>query len=263
MNILNIDLDFFLYGRKANYKRPRNEIDIEPWSKKKVIDFLEIELGLSKKRKVLGCCLNHHHEVYFKWKKLIEMNLLNTPFNIYHIDAHSDLGNNDPIWKKLTSKIVKLPLKERVLACKDDLTCNNYLSIAIANRWLNSLIFIKNENWYIDLAPYLLTEKSFEDYKNYNRKISSCDFELEIKYLDYNLYHEDFYSVAKSVGEPIIPFKIIDIKKLKGIYNKTKWDYIYLANSPDYTPESADYLMEVIKEYIDLPKYKNLAGFSQ
>ena len=113
MNILDIDLDFFLDGRE-NFATDSGDVRadrLNPWEKERVINFIENELRLSTEIKVPGCGVTSHHEVYFELKKLIEGSHLTTPFDVYHIDAHADMGLGDSSWgKKGRYPLLGLPM---------------------------------------------------------------------------------------------------------------------------------------------------------
>lgn len=135
---------------------------------------------------------------------------------------------------------------------KTDIGIGDYLLYAIAFRWLDRLTYCANPNddkddydWdilkefkekYIDDKPVLQTiQLAYNDKMNTPFKNSS-DEEKE-EYL------------SNAIKEPEVPFEIIpNIKDVK--YNGN-FDYITVAQSPNYTPESVDYILEILSEYID------------
>ena len=50
------------------------------------------------------------------------------------------------------------------------------------------------------------------------------------------------------VKEPEVPFTIIPT--IEGVNYNGDFDFVLLAQSPNYTPESADFIMDVFREYI-------------
>ena len=107
MNILDIDLDFFQFGRMQlvpNNTTSRPSIDrVQPWSIESTVEFLEKRCHLNKKNKVKGYIVEQHHELFFLWKQMIEKGQLNAPFSVFHIDAHADLGLGDCSWTYILS----------------------------------------------------------------------------------------------------------------------------------------------------------------
>jgi len=51
------------------------------------------------------------------------------------------------------------------------------------------------------------------------------------------------------VKEPEIPFLIIPT--IEDVKYNGDFDFIVMAQSPNYTPASADYIMDVLREYIE------------
>lgn len=50
------------------------------------------------------------------------------------------------------------------------------------------------------------------------------------------------------VCEPEVPFTIIPTHE--GVCYEGDFDFIVMAQSPNYTPESADFIMDIVREYI-------------
>ena len=99
MRILDIDMDFFL--ENIENWNPFNNDRVEddqnkPWNEKDVRHFLEFNCGLNSQNLIYSRIVKEHREAYFFWRELIQESMLKTPFEIVHIDAHSDLGGG--IW---------------------------------------------------------------------------------------------------------------------------------------------------------------------
>jgi len=261
MNILNLDLDFFLhetvYHTEDSYNT-RAE-DLPPWDKLEVINFLENVLGLSKSKKIPGFIVESHHEVFNIWKKLYLQNNLNIPFNVIHIDAHADLGLGDSSWTYLLKNLLKFPWNQRIspkFGGNDGVSCGNYLSFAIANRWIKRLFFIVNEQWYDDIPPQLLTTESFYYWSNTTVRRGNHDLEIQLRSITESginkiLYSQKkFHDVALDIFEPKVPLAIRTLESIQNDFMSTEWQYIFLAKSPGYTPSTADYLIDEISEYI-------------
>ncbi len=165
MQILDIDLDFFQDGRfmflaDDEGKRVSAE-EARPWKKEKVITFLENNCGLKMQQKIKGKIFTHHHEVFYELRELIKRCKLKIPFELNHIDAHADLGMGDASWAYIMGELIHKPLIERSdpkQECYYGLGFTNYLSFAIANRWIKELNFIINEQWHDDIPRSFLAE---------------------------------------------------------------------------------------------------------
>ena len=94
MRVLDIDMDFFL-SRTCPFApegcRP-DDACAEPWSEEKVRAYLENNLALSHARRIPGRTGVTHDEAALYWRELAREGRLAVPFEITHVDAHSDLG---------------------------------------------------------------------------------------------------------------------------------------------------------------------------
>ena len=92
MNILDIDLDFFLRERYTDNTEIGRRLNIEDypiWEEEEVISFLENNCGLNTKSPIKGKIFERHHELLYY---IMENGL--TDINLYHIDAHEDIHQN-------------------------------------------------------------------------------------------------------------------------------------------------------------------------
>jgi len=252
MQILDIDLDFFQDGRfmylaDDEDKRVSAE-EALPWKEEKVTAFLETSCCLSKKQKIRGKRFTHHHEVFFELRELIKRCELEIPFELNHIDAHADLGMGDASWAYLMGELLHKPLSERSEPTQGGyigLGFTNYLSFAIANRWINELNFIINEQWHDDIPRSFLVENdipSMMSFGSYNLTIQLKKYtKAQIKDLSYR-------QKCDPIGyEPKLPFNIIPYD---GFKLDSPCDFLFLSQSPGYTSKGTDALMDVISEYI-------------
>lgn len=53
---------------------------------------------------------------------------------------------------------------------------------------------------------------------------------------------------SKKPQEPKISLQIIP--KIEQVQNDKQFDFISVAQSPNYTPKNADYILDIVKEYI-------------
>ena len=224
--------------------------------------FLENNLGLSKDKKIQVCIVKGHNEALHYWKKLIDQNKLCTPFEVIHIDSHADLGLGYTSWKYITHELLGYPVKERyehaeytrITGEKAREGIGDYLLFAIAYRWLSIITYCTNPNG--DGNDYVVsTLKDFHE-----NDVSMWDPKpvMNTIQLLYNT-NRDFPSddapeyikrkyIQNSKKEPEVPLHIIPT--IEGVNYNGDFDYAVLAQSPNYTPKKADYIMDVFREYI-------------
>ncbi len=254
MQILDIDLDFFQDGRfmdLADDKDKRlSEEQALPWGKEKVITFLEKNCGLSKKQKIKGEIFTHHHEVFFELRELIKLRELEVPFALNHIDAHADLGLgvNDGSSTYIMTEVLHAPLSERAYPKQggnDGLGFSNYLSFVIANRWINELNFIINEQWRDDILRSFLVEDDIPDMMPFGR----YNFTIQLKkYTKTQIENLSYRHKCEPIGyEPKLPFNIIPYD---GFKLDDPCDFLFLSQSPGYTSKETDAFIDIISEYI-------------
>jgi hypothetical protein len=261
MHILNIDLDFFMEGSVTGgdhdlANRP-DQLEVNPWAAKDVVDFLENKLSIGRKN--CGNIVTDHDEVFYLWKKLIESEKLSAPFNVTHVDAHADLGLGFDL-NYLHTDFLSLPLAERPDALRGDKGINlgSYLSFAVGCRWISGIDFVVNRNWSDDIPRWILSEKSFEliDPKLSPMPYDNYQLEIELKQIDKaNIStlnsDRDFFNHSRTVGEPIVPLNIITTESIGKRFADREWDFVFLSHSPGYVPSFADHLLSVVGSYIE------------
>ncbi|WP_211748759.1 UPF0489 family protein [Paenibacillus sp. Marseille-Q4541] len=244
MKILDIDLDFFISDIAHFIGDGGERLDegyYKPWKPEYVRRFLEDKCGLSLDKKVKGRMIKNHDEAFYFWKELISTGKLVVPFDVVHVDAHADLGLGDASWAYILSDLLRYPPEERTnpkTTGLEGLGFGNYLAFAIACRWISRLDFVLHPEWDNDL-PYSLL-KDFDD--------ASGAIQLKL----YNRRDIDVDRIRKAVPlsiEPEVPFCLI---KDIDFSTKESFDYIVLCQSPGYTPQSPDLLLDVIADYIEL-----------
>jgi hypothetical protein len=110
-----------------------------------VREFLEVRCGLSTAHPLLGHEASEHLDAFTTWDKWLTEGLLSEPFEVVHIDTHSDLasGLNDTC-HFVSTTFLALPLEARrnpELGPKY-FNSGNYLIGAIANRLLHHLTYV-------------------------------------------------------------------------------------------------------------------------
>jgi hypothetical protein len=230
MRFLDLDLDFFLNDNayRSGSDSGRLSSTYKPWSASRVRRFVEERCGLSRDTPVPGRTVESHDEVLLFWRTLIESGSLRVPFEVIHVDAHPDLWVGDGLY--LISEFLFVD-SEPLLAMlgKKYIHSGNYLTFAIAYRWIASLVWV-----YLRRNPEGLPEwdgdarSSSLWFKNRKRTCARQQLPLATR------------------GSPV-PFRIVPWRTFR---TGERFDYISFCKSPEFTPPESDELIPVIEEYI-------------
>lgn len=258
MKILDLDMDYFMNevisGHLVNSsKRLDNSYSKLVWSKDQVIDFLENNLGLSKQNKLKGRIVTGHNEALYFWGELIEKNKLKTPFEVIHVDSHADLGIGYGSWKYILDELLNYEPAERPINNSCKIEIGDYLLFAIAYQWISKITYCANPNG--SKNDYILyTFKNFHENQISDKPIENIiqfAFNPNMKRPE-NIEADSlkklyfFNATYKDPEVSLITIPTIDDVKYDGDF-----DYVVLAQSPEYTPESADFIMDIFRQYID------------
>ena len=251
MRVLDLDLDYFLDEPVHNVNYSSNERVTDEacvksvWSEARVRDFLENNLKLSKDRKVEGRVLKGHDEALYFWEELLKAKKLDAPFSIIHVDSHADLSYgdvaksfvlNDLIFWKPEIRNTRHCAGFEIDGVYHNIGIGNYLLFAIAFGWVADLIYCANPNCDPGDIPREILSRGVPAYL-------SQPYDLYIK-----LQPSDDYSDNDCLREPVIPLRIIP--QIEYVQNDESFDFINIAQSPNYTPENADYILDIVREYI-------------
>lgn len=231
--VLDLDLDFFLSDVcpfADEGKRP-DDACARAWTEEEMRDFLENTLKLTKARPIPGRVFETHDRALDFWEELIGRNVLCAPFSVTHVDAHTDLGILEKGYPFIRHTVLAKPVQKRVQTqtYRDmkQLTEANYLAFALAYRWVSVLENVRNP-------------------------ASLKDFPTEMLTPDGNSIHlfTAFPALfeAKNGPEPVIDYK--EYGSGAAYQTENVFCAASLAVSPRYTPENADKLIKVFKEYI-------------
>lgn len=265
MRILDIDMDYFMEDIAHTSDTITERLSEEDygdcvWSKERVYSFIENNLGLSKEKKIKGRIVTGHNEALIFWKELIAHNELTVPFEVVHVDSHADLGLGFQSPYRIMDSLLYYPVEERPEHNKYiDYNGNmrtegigDYLLFAIAYQWISKITYCANPNG--DKNDYVWeTLKDFHEELIWDKPVENI---IQLAYnpdMDLPRYN-DCDTIKKkylqgSHREPEVPLLIIptiDAVKYDGDF-----DFIVMAQSPNYTPASADFIMDIIREYID------------
>ena len=267
MKILDLDMDYFLdsvahFILDSCKKRLSEEYYGEKvWSKDRVRTFLESNLGLSREKKIKGRIVKGHNEALFFWKELIYKGEIEVPFEIVHVDSHADLGLGCTFsWQHILNSVLSFPILERPKHNQYTNSSGNlrsaglgdYLLFAIAYRWVSKLIYCANPNGQKNDYLYC-TIKNFEEKFIWDDPV---DLSIQLIYnsqLDIPKQNasteETRLFIDTGVKEPEVPMTIIPT--VEGVAFDGDFEYAILAQSPNYTPASADFIMDIFREYIE------------
>lgn len=274
MRVLDLDMDYFMEQPPyINSDESTQRLDEENyggkvWNEAAVRNFLEKNLGLSKNCKKMGRIVSNHDEALEFWKQLIERNILKIPFEVVHVDSHADLGCGYESYEYLMKNMLGYPVEERPYHTEYIDTFGNartvgmgdYLLYAVAFRWISKIIYCGNPGGTPD-DYVVLTLKNFKEetigedvpVKNTIQLLYNAENKFPFSNWRNEFDIEENKKVEKHIEnsqkEPTVPFWIIPtIEDVR--YRGSDFDVVLMAQSPNYTPASADYIVGVFKEYI-------------
>ena len=231
MRVLDLDMDFFLSGPcplAALGERP-DESCAEVWSEEAVVRFLEEQCGLSADHPVPGAIFDTHDKALDFWAARLEDGSLTAPFEVVHVDTHSDLAFGPPgtnfVLNVVLSRLPDQRADKEAYRKAVELDEANYLLYALAFRWVDRLSYVRNPKSHQDIPRQLLTEQGDIHLRSFISQMME----------------------GRNGKEPVIPFDVYDD------YTKFRqhgYDFVTMAQSPRYAPASADKIMDILKRYI-------------
>ena len=231
MRVLDLDMDFFLSGPcplAALGERP-DEACASVWSEAEVVGFLEEQCGLSSEHPVPGAIFDTHDKALEYWAARLEEGNLTAPFEVVHVDTHSDLAFGPPGTNFVLNVVLSRhpSIRADIEAYKKavELDEANYLLFALAFRWVSRLSYVRNPKSHQDIPKQLL---------NLNGDIHLRSFISQMM-------------EGKNGKEPVIPFDVYDDYTQ---FNTKGYDFVTMAQSPRYAPASADKIMKIMERYI-------------
>ncbi|PBC19308.1 hypothetical protein FJV80_25370 [Mesorhizobium sp. WSM4310] len=245
MNIADIDLDIFLDDVCSLDRRPRAPSTTRPWTGEQLRRFLEDQCGLKRalsSSRPKGRFVVHHDEAFPILNVLSQNGAV--PLTLTHIDAHSDLGTGvgDLSWKDIGGRLLALTPKERAAAIPhhgmERISAANYLSYALACRWLRMLTYVHHAHSGDDLMPFF-----FRDFD------PACGI-MELRYVPrvHDVRSREELLALPHILEPPIPFQKVPVEAYRAA---ELFEYVILCQSPGYTPAEADTLIPIFQDYVD------------
>jgi hypothetical protein len=275
--VLDLDLDFFVWpafddtghGDVSKLPRPARDRFTYLAAEAEIREFLEVRCGLSTGHPLPGHEAQEHLDAFTTWRAWLTERRLSEPFAVVHVDAHSDLGSG--LWNNtyhfVSTDLLALPLEARRTPKfgPRHLNSGNYLIGAIANRWLDRLTYVypvgpatplpipddisepMTTNQMLRLLnrqrgikeeeppPPFLDEWCFQDHRLSTGKIELRQFRDG----------PDWHKTRPVTIEPSVEFRAVK----SDAFSETGFTHLFLARSPQYTPEEADLLLDVIRDY--------------
>jgi len=231
MRVLDLDMDFFLSAPcpLAAYSQRPDEACAEAYSDEEVRRFLEEQCGLSKERPVPGAIFDTHDKALDFWDARLRDGSLKAPFEVVHVDAHSDLAFGPPgVGYVLNVVLSRRPdLRAVIDAYRSivELDEANYLLFALAFRWISRLSYVRNPKSHQDIPRQLLDADGNIQLRSYVSALME----------------------GMNGREPTVPFDVYDDYRA---FQRTGYDFVTMAQSPRYAPRSSDRIMDIVREYI-------------
>jgi len=231
MRVLDLDMDFFLSAPcpLAKYGERPDESCAEVYSDEEVVRFLEEQCGLSREHPVPGAIFDTHDKALDFWKARLTDGSLTAPFEVAHVDTHSDLAFGPPGPDYVMNVVLSRPteIRERIHMYREahEMDEANYLLFALSFRWISRLTYVRNPKSYQDVPAQLLNEEGNIQLRSFVSRL----FE------------------GKNGLEPVVPFEVFDDYRA---FSRKGYDFLTMAQSPRYAPRSADRIMQILKRYL-------------
>jgi hypothetical protein len=245
MQILDLDLDFFLNGiaYTASNTGRQPSTNFLPWSERRVRRFLEGRLGLSRDNPINGRVVINHDQAFDFWGQLVQSGKLAPPFDICHIDSHSDLGSGISGFIYLMTEFMKINPADRYFKVKrEQVGCGDYLAFAIACRWVSILRWIYHPERHDDLPWWHFKTIRPRSGIVQLKRMAWAEFDQNLPEM-----HEYPDILPGLESEPQVQFKM---QSWRNFVAKGTFNYLVLSQSPGFTPVESDRLIPIILEYI-------------
>lgn len=245
--VLDLDLDLFVHGVEHFRSSDDDRLDPDdyrPWSVDEAIAFLTENCGL--RARLPGAVVEHHGELFGKWRAAIAGGHLRAPFEVTHADAHADLGLGDAGYMYLMSELLYSPPEERLhpnggtLGREYGLEDGNYLIFALACRWLARLTYVMNDETPRDIMPLVM--------QGFDPDASSLQL-AAVPVDDLRALVPRVDQLVPDFVEPAVPFQKM---RWQEFHAEHPFDAVCLARSPGFTPEGCDAIFDEIRaRFID------------
>lgn len=214
---------------------------------------------MSKIHKIPGRIVSGHNESLFFWEELINSKKLSDSFDVVHVEFHADLGLRDASWSFLQSEFLTLSIDSRRKISEYEfcdkikrISIGDYLLWAVAYRMVSSITYCANphgdKNDYAldtlkDFYEEYIWDKSVKNYiqLKYNKTMKMPDYDSS------DAYKKQYLEGA--IKDPEV--ELLIIPTIEDVEFDGNFDYAVMAQSPNYTPASADFILDIFREYIE------------
>ncbi len=245
--VLSLDVDYFVNPKVAGPRRGRPSDDTHVVRDiEHIIDFLATKCLVGVDNPVAGRAAIDHDAAFWAIRDWIRDDRLQIPFNLVHIDAHADLGFGDAGYSEILDDVIRRPLDQRA-GNLQHLSMGNWLSYAVANRWINEVQFLREPDPGRD--PELIPHYFF----------GSPDFSvmqmrpmIESQYMDaWDADHRrDFANLP--TDEPPVRWNQLGEDRFQLLAPP---DFMFACLSPQFAPPNADRVFSLVRDAIreDIP----------
>jgi len=246
VRILNLSLDLFVdpiavWAGLSPNRLPDDRY--RAWDPDLLRRFLEERCGLRTDAPVPGAVVDAHEGALGAWKEWVDQGALETPFDLVHLDAHSNLGSGDEGWFYVLTRLLALPMGSRLEHAElTHVTPENYLLFAIAFGWIRSLSFVAQHTWRPDVLEIL--------YRDHEANGSGT--------VQLGRYDRLLLGPALEMGTPMpAPLSLDPPVPLRvqgpGDYREAdSFDRMVVSRSPSYTPPATDGLLGIVADYMTI-----------
>ncbi|MCH8969319.1 MAG: UPF0489 family protein, partial [Planctomycetes bacterium] len=102
---------------------------------------------------ILGAEFIEHDELFFYLRNEFESRTLTKPIELFHLDAHADLGlDRSASSNYVMTDLLHRPVKQRAypkIGGPDGLTPGSWLLFAVACRWIGSLVYVHHPTLHL------------------------------------------------------------------------------------------------------------------
>jgi hypothetical protein len=248
VHFLDIDLDAFLDGIanwRANSRRLSKRY-YRSWTADQLREFLETRCGLRTDTRIPGLFAIEHDAVFNYWKQIAQET--KEALDIVHIDGHADLGMGSSSWIDIVT-LLRLPVESRLTPRSGPrhLNAGSYLAYALAARLVRSLTYVYPKGHGDDIFGFYF-ERNDPSTNHLQLKTYSEDvIQQYCAWGSRELRDEDAMSV-----EPRVP---LTKRLLTQFTAPRKFQYVFLCQSPGFTPKTSDELIPTFEEYIDFEQW--------
>ncbi|MFR8977397.1 MAG: hypothetical protein ACLVJB_06165 [Christensenellales bacterium] len=220
MKVLDLDMDFFLTDAcpLAPLGERPPESCARPYGDEQVIAFLEEQCGLSRAHPVPGRIFDTHDKALDFWLAQMEAGKLQPPFDVVHVDTHSDLAFGPPGTDfVLKAVLTRNPGRARRLG---------HTARGKARR---SELPAVCAGFPLDQPPGVCAQSEIAS--GYSARLLDAEGNIRLQ-SDISVLME-----AMNGREPTISFEVFDDYRQ---FRETGYEFVTMAQSPRYAPASAD-----------------------